>query len=276
MTDTMLVNTSAGPVAARSAGGDGPSIVFCHGNSSSSRCFDRQFDSTLADRFRLIAIDWPGHGASPPASDPAATNTIPSYARVLADVADALGASDGVFVGWSLGGHAVLEAHALIPRAKGLYIFGAPPLSAPLSLERMFHPSPVLGVGLTAESSGADVAQFLAAWFQQGMAVPDVFREDFAATDGRARVALAASLQAEGFDIVRSLSKPLGIVHGVHDRLIQRSYFDTLEIPQLWRRAVQDIPNAGHAPHWDNPAAFNALLEAFVVECATGVVTNQG
>ena len=34
-------------------------------------------------------------------------------------------------------------------------------------------------------------------------------------------------------------------------------------MPSLWRGQVQVIDAAGHAPHWEAPAAFDALLDAF-------------
>ncbi|MCS6828489.1 MAG: hypothetical protein NZ553_17880 [Caldilinea sp.] len=39
-------------------------------------------------------------------------------------------------------------------------------------------------------------------------------------------------------------------------------------MPTLWRGAVQVIPGAGHAPQWETPEVFNALLGAFLADCA--------
>src|ERR1700677_4384860 len=47
-----------------SSAGQGPPVVLIHGNSSSSSVFSRQLDGALGERFRLIAVDLPGHGAS--------------------------------------------------------------------------------------------------------------------------------------------------------------------------------------------------------------------
>jgi pimeloyl-ACP methyl ester carboxylesterase len=46
--------------------------VLIHGNSSSSRAFSRQLDGPMGKRFRLVAVDLPGHGASDDAKDPGA------------------------------------------------------------------------------------------------------------------------------------------------------------------------------------------------------------
>ena len=41
-------------------------------------------------------------------------------------------------------------------------------------------------------------------------------------------------------------------------------YISGLKMPTLWRGAIQFIPDAGHTPNWEQPEAFNALLEAFI------------
>jgi pimeloyl-ACP methyl ester carboxylesterase len=58
----------------------------------------------------------PGHGHSAPAASHAAYS-LPGYAAVVTGFGRALGATDAVIVGWSLGGHIVLEAAPALPRA---------------------------------------------------------------------------------------------------------------------------------------------------------------
>ncbi|RYF53308.1 MAG: alpha/beta fold hydrolase, partial [Comamonadaceae bacterium] len=43
--------------------GAGPLVLFLHGTLASSAMFDGLIDS-LADRYRCVAVDWPGHGNS--------------------------------------------------------------------------------------------------------------------------------------------------------------------------------------------------------------------
>jgi len=50
--------------------------------------------------------------------------------------------------------------------------------------------------------------------------------------------------------------------------MVNVSYISSLTMPTLWRGAVQIIPKAGHAPHWEQPERFNTLLEAFIEETA--------
>ena len=43
---------------------DGPPILFIHGWSQNHLCWARQYESALADEFRLVAYDLRGHGMS--------------------------------------------------------------------------------------------------------------------------------------------------------------------------------------------------------------------
>ena len=63
---------------------------------------------------------------------------------------------------------------------------------------------------------------------------------------------------------MRDLKSPLAVLHGVEEQLVNGAYFASLAMPTLWRRAVQIIPGAGHAPQWETPLAFDALLAAFI------------
>ena len=51
---------------------------------------------------------------------------------------------------------------------------------------------------------------------------------------------------------------------------MKRDYFDTVPMPTLWNGRVCDVPAAGHAPHWETPGAFNALLQRFARDCGHG------
>jgi pimeloyl-ACP methyl ester carboxylesterase len=59
----------------------------------------------LSQRYRTIAVDWPGHGESDPV-DGAMEPSAPLLADVLEDVVDGLGLSRAVLIGNSVGGFA--------------------------------------------------------------------------------------------------------------------------------------------------------------------------
>ena len=69
-----------------------------------------------------------------------------------------------------------------------------------------------------------------------------------------------------GVAVARDLKAPLVVLHGAEDQLVNGGYFASVPMPTLWRGAVQTIPGAGHAPQWETPAAFDALVAAFIEE----------
>ncbi|MEN8186742.1 MAG: alpha/beta hydrolase [Bacteroidota bacterium] len=245
--------------------GTGPSILLVHGNSSSKETFKKQ----LANKsYRIVAIDLPGHGDSEKYEDASSYN-IPGYAAIVAEAAKALGMEDAVIVGWSLGGHVVLEAVEQLPKAKGFVIYGTPPLAFPPAMEEGFLPHPAMAVGFAAELTDEQIAAYADAFFSEGIKAPaDPFLSDIRRTDGNTRAGLAASIVPDGYTdeikIVENLTTPLAILHGVNEQLVNIEYLKSLKIPSLWKSSVQIIDNAGHATHWENSEQFNNVLFSFV------------
>jgi pimeloyl-ACP methyl ester carboxylesterase len=258
-------------IAVYESAGAGPGVLLIHGNSSSAKAFSPQLDGSPGASLRLVAIDLPGHGASERASDPDRAYTLPGYARVVRDVVDEMRLGDAVIVGWSLGGHIALEASALLPQASGFFIFGTPPLAFPPAADA-FLPTPAMGSTFRADLTSEEMDAYAAAFFRPGFGrIPESFLADVRATDKRVRSALGASIAPDGYAdeaaIVARLDKPLAILQGAEEQLVNPAYFERLTMPTLWRGKVQIVAGAGHAPQWERPLDFNALLESFVADC---------
>ena len=244
--------------------------MLIHGNSSSGLAYQPQINSPLGEKHRLVAIDLPGHGDSEPFAEMSAYS-LPGYAAVVAAAAEALDMQDAVFVGWSLGGHVVLEAHNQLEKAKGFVIFGTPPLAFPPAMEEAFLPNPTVNIGFKADVTEEEAQAYAASFFAPGVSVPQTpFVADILRTDGQARAGLAASIKPNGYqdeiEIAANLSIPLAIFHGKEEQLVNEAYLSKLTMPTLWRGEVQVINGAGHAPQWEQPEEFNRLLEAFVAD----------
>ncbi len=242
-------------------------MLLIHGNSSSGKSFERQINSSLGETHRLIAIDLPGHGDSDPLAN-RSDYSFPTYAKVIVEVANALDLQHGIFAGWSLGGHAVLEASGALSSAKGFVIFGAPPLNFPPAMEEAFLPNPAMGAAFNATLTREEQEGFVNAFFAPGSNVNRTeFLNDVAKTDGNARAGMGASIAPDGYadevEIVANLSQPLAVFHGAEEQLVNADYFNGLTMPSLWRGQVQTIQNAGHAPQWEQPDAFNGLIQDF-------------
>jgi pimeloyl-ACP methyl ester carboxylesterase len=272
MTTTGSITTDAGRIAYRQSAGTGSAIVLVHGNSASSKAFARQLDGNLGRAHRVIAFDLPGHGESENAADPASTYTMPGHARVMRHVAEHLDAADAIFVGWSLGGHIVLEAAPDLPRAKGFAIFGTPPFAFPPAVKQAFLMHPAMACTFAQDLTEKQARGYVAAAFRSGVAdLPAFMVDDVLRTDGRARKTLGASITPDGFrdeiEVIASLTRPLAVLHGAEDQLINGDYVKSLAMPTLWRGAVQNIPDAGHVPQWEQADTFNALLDEFASDC---------
>lgn len=251
------------------SGGRGPAIVFVHGNSTSSRTFHRQLESGLADDFRLVALDLPGHGDSGRA--PVTEYGLPFYARRVIGLAAVLGIEDGLLVGWSLGGHIVLECADSMPGIRGFLIFGTPPLGSPEDMQQGFLPNPEFAFGMTGQLTEAQAAAYARSFLgDTGNAeLEAAFTADILATDPNAREGLAMSVSGQyvnEVELVARLQRPLAVLHGRQERLVNFDFLRSLSMPSLWRGEVQVIDNAGHAPHVENPDEFNRLLGEFAAE----------
>lgn len=259
-------------IAVHDSGAHGPAVVLLHGNSLSSRGFQRQLEGTLGASYRLLAIDFPGHGASGKAADPATAYSIPAFARVVADVANALDVANVVFVGWSLGGHVLLEAAALLERAAGFCIFGTPPLAVPAAMDEAFLPNPATPDLFKDDLTDEEIRTRVSACLRPGAPIPAEFVDDVRSTDRCFRSALLASLGGIGYrdeiEIVAALDRPLAVFHGVDEQVVNADYLRAVRMPTLWRGCVQLIDGAGHSPQWESPARFDALLSAFVHDTA--------
>ena len=80
------------------ATGTGTPIIFLHGVMMGSRFFTEQ--SSLADEYQTIFLDFRGHGRS---EKPETGHTLPTYARDLEAFLDNQGVDDVIIVGWSMG-----------------------------------------------------------------------------------------------------------------------------------------------------------------------------
>lgn len=272
--DKQFSEVSGTRLAYLDTGGGGPAIIFVHGNSASCRTFYRQFDSRLAEDFRLVALDLPGHGDSGRA--PVTEYGLPFYARHVNGLAAVLDISDAILVGWSLGGHVVLECADNMPDIRGVMIFGTPPLGSPQDMEKGFLPNPDFAVGMSGRLSQEQAAAYARSFLgENGNAeLESQFIAEILATDPNAREGLAMSITGpfvNEVELVSRMQRPLAVLHGRQERFVNLDFIRSLSMPSLWRGEVQIIEDAGHSPHLETPDQFNRLLDDFAREVASDV-----
>lgn len=129
------VETRAGLVHYTESG-SGPPVVLLHATLHDHRDFDPVV-GRLAERHRVVAIDWPGHGDSPaPATG---TVTGPLLADVLEDIVRRLDLPTAVFVGNSVGGFAAARLAITAPdQVAGLVLVNSAGFLPQNPLTRLF------------------------------------------------------------------------------------------------------------------------------------------
>jgi pimeloyl-ACP methyl ester carboxylesterase len=246
-------------LAFRSSAGTGRTVVLVHGNSASSAVWQGLLDGPLGRRFRCLAVDLPGHGASPRGTD----YSVAGHAAAVAAFMAAAQAEDAVLVGWSLGGHVALEATAQLPQVPGLVLFGTPPVASAEAMARGFLPNPAMGVGFQGEVTVEDALRYGTAMLAPGSPVsPEVFVSEILATDPAARTGLAASV-AEGrvvdeVELVGTLGRPLLVLHGGEDQLVSLDYLRSIGLD------VDVLPGVGHAIPVEAPELLGQRLATFI------------
>ena len=262
------VATSHGDIAVRrSPGRSQTPLVFIHGNSSSGEIFINQLKGEIGKANSILALDLPGHGASSDALDPARTYSMPGYAEALTEALGKLGVSKAIIFGWSLGGHIGLEMISRFPGMRGLMITGTPPVG--LGAEAVgqgFLSHPHMGSAGKETLTSEEIESF--AHTTCGDPFKPFLRAAVARTDGRARRLMFESFAGgEGADqsqIVATAKLPLAVVNGADEPFVNLAYVAGLKYANLWEGKTHEIPHSGHAPFWDAPAAFDAILSRFV------------
>ncbi|MDK1374752.1 MULTISPECIES: alpha/beta hydrolase [unclassified Sinorhizobium] len=262
------IRTSHGIMAVEMTAGDGPDVVFIHGNSSSRQVFHRQVSNKTFKNYRLISFDLPGHGESSDALEKTRTYPLPGLAEATIELLEHVVANSPVLVGWSLGGHVAMEMLAQSYAASGLFITGAPPVG-PVIAEG-FRGNLMSGLASRGRMSAEDAAAFVQSVF--GASAEPFMERAAARTDHEFRSTLFSAHRLDEKsnqrDIVSDTTVKTAVVNGRDDRVVNLDYVDGVPFSRLWRETCFRIPDAGHAPFLQAPIAFNALLSAFLADVA--------
>jgi pimeloyl-ACP methyl ester carboxylesterase len=230
--------------------------------------------SALGERYRVIAPDLPGHGASSDATDPVRSYSMPGYADAMTEVLGLLGVGEAVVFGWSLGGHIGLEMISRFPGMLGLMITGTPPVS-PEQVTQGFRPSPHMHLAGQEAFSVEDIDSF--ARSTCGEPFEPFLREAVARTDGRARrlmfEAFAGGVGADQSVIVATAKIPLAVVNGDEEPFVNTEFVSRIRYANLWEGKCHLVGHSGHAPFWDAPEKFNAILARFLNDIVSGKST---
>ncbi|RFN58452.1 alpha/beta fold hydrolase [Marixanthomonas ophiurae] len=238
-------------------GTDSGTILFIHGNSSSSEVFKKTVDSEEIP-YTKITVDLPGHGANVEEYDAECDFSIKSYQEKLLSFIEEID-DDILLVGNSMGGHLAIELAPKIKNLKGLIIMGTPPVKKPINFEEAFLPQPALQTFLTENPSEHDMvtAAEIAVHKQENAAA---ILNDFKQANPKVRSVLANDLIQNRLDnqerIFSDLDAPKFIIRGTQDPTVNPSYLETITKQCNGTCTLIDYDECGHYPSLEQPDKF--------------------
>jgi non-heme chloroperoxidase len=245
---------------------DGPPILFIHGWSQNHLCWAKQYESPLADEFRLVAYDLRGHGMSEAPLAPEHYTDGELWADDLAAIIDQLQLDRPVLVGWSYGIFVIcdyMRAHgqdriAAIDSVEGAVKLGAAAFGTLIGPGFLDH---------FADATTDDLPTNIRAMraFLEGCAAKPLPAHEFETAlcwnivvPARIRANLAAR-ELDCDDVMSTLDVPL---------LVTQGRADTVVLPAMAEHVLATCPTAevswyegiGHLPHLEDPERFNREL----------------
>ncbi len=250
--------------------GEGPPVVLLHGWGLNVRVWD-PLAAALGNRFRLIAVDLPGHGLSPWSAH--CTSAQGQVQWISATVAPLLGHTSFTLLGWSLGAELALQWAAARPQGlKRLVLFAATPrfTSAP----DWPHGAPAERLDRLAEGLRTDyrrtVSEFLELQVRGSVSGEAVLAQLRAAlfAHGEARTeALAGGLtvlrETDLRSVVGGIEIPALIVAGQYDRVLLPAASRALAAALPDARYVE-VRRAAHAPFLSHADEMAGLMNEFL------------
>ncbi|HEX6959943.1 MAG TPA: alpha/beta hydrolase [Ferrovibrio sp.] len=251
--------------------GQGRPIIFLHGWSSHGGYFAPQ--AALAAGYHLLMPDLPGHGHSRTGS---ADLGIPALAAALHDLIQSRRLQDIVLVGWSMG---ALVGFEYIGRYGSDALAGM--VIEDMTAKIINDAEWKLGIrnGFNAMQSAAAVRAMRSDWPTYAThSAPRLFAAASPATDGlqswaeaeiikndgATMAALWASMAKQDYrHLLPRLRLPVLLIHGGDSQLYEPavSHWMQANIPGADRICLE---RAGHSPHLEMPAEFNAALGGFL------------
>lgn len=245
----------------------GPAIFLIHGWSQNHMSWSYQFDSPLADEFRLVALDNRGHGMSEKPLEAGHYHDQRLWADDVAAVISTLNLEQPVLVGWSYGGFIMSD----YVRAYGEdAISGINYVAAALMLTENYDN---IGPGFlenapdaTADDLPANIAGMRR--FMRACTAKPMKDEDWEmalcynmVVPPQVRLGLV-SRRIDSDDVLSKMTVPVLVTHGEEDIVV---------LPSMARHVLDVCPTAeaswyagiGHAPFMEDPDRFNQELADF-------------
>lgn len=245
----------------------GRPILFIHGFSQCWLAWSRQFNSDLAEDYQLVGMDLRGHGRSDKPREGYADSRL--WADDINAAIQTLNLDHPILCGWSYGPLVILDyvrhygetAIGGFHFVGGVTKLGSDEATSVLASEFL---NLVPGFFATeTEASVRSMESLLRLCFAQepsaevwylmlgcSLSVPPYVRQAL----------LSRSLDND--DVMLKIRKPVLITHGMSDSIVKVAAVEQHKA-RLGHAQIHMMANTGHAPFWDDSAAFNQRLRAF-------------
>ncbi len=248
--------------------GEGITLLLVHGYIEDLTIWNG-FADTLAEQFRVVAVDLPGHGKTDNFN---AVHSMELMADVLHAVLQNLKIEKCIAVGHSMGGYAVMA-----------FVEKYPELLQGFSL---FHSAPYSDNDEKKENRNRQIGLIRAGKKQQVYTahIPNIFApqniERFTHAIEKAKKAAAAMFddsiiaaiqgmkqREDRASVLKNSNLPFLYVIGKHDRFIPMDILDKLEMPKNSTTLV--LENSGHAGFIEEQEKAIEAFRNFANQCAS-------
>ena len=231
----------------------------------------------LSQRFRCLAVDLPGYGASPPLPE---RSSIPAYADLLAELISQVSDGPVVLVGHSMGGMTGVTLALRHPVLVERLVLIAPTITGRLSALINFGLSPItllerFGLGRLIVSSvertfvGVTDRLMRPASFAERTGITRADYERLRADSrrpGQGRVRAECFFAMRENDLSGQLSKvqsPALVLWGAEDNTVPLR--DAGVVDDEWPAAdLRILPKAGHWPHFEAPETTRRIVASYL------------
>lgn len=253
--------------------GHGPTVLLLHGFTGRGSSWGR-LATTLAERYRVVAPDLPGHGRTATPAEPARAS-VERTADDLATILTERGSARAHVIGYSLGARVALRLAIEHPSVIGRLILESPSAGMATADERATRRA--IDEARAARIERLGVRTFVDDWEREPVFASQVSLPPTRAARQRALrrhnrpSGLASSLRGAGqgsmdplHGCLADVRSPALVIAGALDPIGRpRAAALAAAIPDARFESVED---AGHAPHLETPAAFRRLILSFLLE----------
>lgn len=249
---------------------EGAPVLLVHGWSQSHLCWRKQYESPLAEDFRLVAPDLRGHGMSEAPLEAENYTDAQRWADDIAAIIEQLKLSRPVLVGWSYGGFIIsdyVRAYGQSAIAALNYVGGAVTLDEG-AFGTLIGPTFLNHVEGATQPDMPTNIDTIRKFLREAVAKP-IPQEDLEVALASAisvPAAVRAGLLAREInsdDVLRDMTIPVLVTQGKEDLVI---------LPAMAEHILDVCPTAtaswhedvGHMPFLENPERFNRELKSFV------------